>query len=118
MRARRARGLLPREQDSARSSIGSRRITLRRFFARDVPDVRIAAAEPEEGVDLRLVDLIRLHFAGDENVVAALARIADDAPKDRHASGDSRRASGIRRGLDWLDPQSRELVRPLRRLAG
>src|SRR5437667_4211314 len=80
-------------------------------------DMRIAAAEPEERVDLRLVDLVRLHFAGDDDVVAALPRVADDAPEDRHAPGDGRRAARIGWCLERLDPQCRELVRPLSRFA-
>src|SRR5438552_7841212 len=109
MRGRRARDLSRRR---------SRWIPLRRFFARLVADVRVSAAEAKERVDLRCVDLVRLHLARDEDMVARLARVADDAPEDRHASGDGRRASRIRWCLERLDAQRRELVRPLRRFAG
>src|SRR5256885_13094732 len=109
MRARRARGPSRRR---------SRRISLRRFFARLVADVRVAAAEAQQRVDLRRVHLMRLDLPGEQDVIAALAGIADHAPEDRHASGDGRRATRIRWRLERLDTQRRELVRPLRRLAG
>src|SRR2546430_702378 len=118
MRGQRARGPPPRLSDSARPSPGSRWISLRRFFARDVAYVRVTATEPQQRVDLRWVHLVRFDLRGEEDVIPALARVADDAPQDRHASGDRRGAARIGRRLLRLDLERRELVRPLRRLPG
>src|SRR5256885_16108258 len=98
MRGQRARGPPPRVSDSARPSPGSRWISLRRFFARDMADVRVTAAEPQERVDLRGVHLMRLDLGGEEEVIPPLARVAGDAPQDRPASGDRRRAAPGSRG--------------------
>src|SRR5258708_27289122 len=75
-----------------------------------VPDVRVATAVPQQRVDLRLVDAVRDHLAGEEEVVARLADIAHLAPHDRDAARDRRSTARIRGRLERLDLQRRELV--------
>src|SRR5438477_8138316 len=84
-------------------SAHSRGIALGRLDARLMSDVRVAAAVPQQRVDLRLVDAVRDHLAGEEKVVSGLAHVAHLAPHDRDAAGDRRSAARIRGRLERLD---------------
>src|SRR5205814_3489431 len=96
----------------------SGRVALRRFDAGLVADVRVPAAEAQEGIDLRRIDVVRHDLAGEQKVVAGLAGLADLAPEDGDAAGDARRTARAGRRLERPDLQRRELVRALPGVAG